>query len=348
MRKRLLARSVGALVLAMVGYRLGFALAHVFDHEPLFWWPWLTFAGALAGFFLTERLVLGPLERLVGNIREAPLSTVIVAFLGLLLGLIAAALLAVPLSSLPSPLGSWLPLGALLVSVWIGVSVMVARERQVIQLLRLPSGEHPHLRALGKPRERILLDTSAIIDGRIADIAVTGFLSAELIVPRFVLNELRHIADSRELARRARGRRGFEVPERLRRDKGMPLRMTDDAVTSEEVDSRLVNIAKVEHAAIMTTDYNLNRVAELQGIQVLNVNQLAQALKPVLLPGEEMTLYVVKEGREVGQGVAFLEDGTMLVVEDGRRFLGSEVGVEITRVLQTAGGRIVFAHPKAS
>jgi uncharacterized protein YacL len=194
----------------------------------------------------------------------------------------------------------------------------------------------------------ILVDTSAIIDGRIADLSITGFLEGVLVVPRFVLDELRHIADSSDSLRRSRGRRGLEVLGRLRKDPTVPMEVLDVGVgVGDEVDSQLVRLAKGMKSPILTTDYNLNRVAELQGVQVLNVNELANALKSIVLPGEELRVNIVQEGKEAGQGVAYLDDGTMVVVEGGRRYLNAFHDVVVTRVLQTAAGRIIFAQPKS-
>jgi uncharacterized protein YacL len=191
------------------------------------------------------------------------------------------------------------------------------------------------------------VDTSAIIDGRIADLTVTGFLEGKLMIPRFVLDELRHIADSSDPIRRTRGRRGLEVLGKLRKDNTVPLEVMDVEVSrGNEVDSELVLLAKAMRSPILTTDYNLNRVAELQGVQVLNVNELANALKSIVLPGEELRVNIVQEGKEAGQGVAYLDDGTMVVVEGGRRYLNAFHDVVVTRVLQTAAGRIIFAQPK--
>ena len=192
-----------------------------------------------------------------------------------------------------------------------------------------------------------MVDTSAIIDGRIADLTATGFVEGILVVPRFVLDELRHIADSSDPLRRNRGRRGLEVLGRLRREEGISLEVLDVGVShSNEVDSELVYLARSMKVPILTTDYNLNRVAELQEVQVLNVNELANALKSIVLPGEELRVNIVQEGKEPGQGVAYLDDGTMVVVEGGRRYINAHHDVVVTRVLQTAAGRIIFAQSK--
>jgi uncharacterized protein YacL len=191
------------------------------------------------------------------------------------------------------------------------------------------------------------VDTSAIIDGRIADISQTGFIPGSLIIPRFVLDELQHIADSYDAVRRNRGRRGLEMLAKLQKESGVSVEITEmDVKDIREVDGKLVRLAKIFGCGIVTNDFNLNRVAELQGVQVLNVNELANAVRPVVLPGEEMAVRIIQEGKEFGQGVGFLDDGTMIVVEGGRRHINNRIDVVVTRVLQTAAGRMIFAHPK--
>lgn len=259
MRIRLIVRSVGSLLLALLGYWLGLAVAGILAPNPVWLCPAFTLMGALGGYAMAVRVVPFPLKRLFTNVKAAPLSTLMVGAAGLILGLIVAALLAVPLSKLPSPLGVGLPF---VVAVWAGLSAQIVREGQVFHLLRLNFVQgKSHLRIVPPPRERVLLDTSAIIDGRTADVATTGFVSADLVVPKFVLAELRHIADSSDGARRVRCRRGFEALDRLRLEKGLPFRIAEDATGGEEVDPRFVAIAKAESAAILTTDFNLNRTA---------------------------------------------------------------------------------------
>lgn len=229
---------------------------------------------------------------------------------------------------------------------FLGLIIGLQRDREVQQMLPAVGGRAGKVRRAG---DRILVDTSAIIDGRIADLGQTGFLSGVLTVPRFILNELQHVADSSDSLRRARGRRGLEILNRLRKEEGVPVQIVDaDVRNGLEVDAKLVELAKSWDAPILTTDFNLNRVAEIQGVRVLNVNELANALKPVVLPGEELTMNVIQEGKEAGQGVGFLDDGTMVVVEGGRRYINSFLDVVVTRVLQTAAGRIIFAQPKGS
>ena len=203
---------------------------------------------------------------------------------------------------------------------------------------------------LGQPKDSgdyRILDTSVIIDGRIADISDTGFLQGTLIVPRFVLDELQYIADSSDSMKRSRGRRGLDILNRMQRSVGINIEISDqDFPKLKGVDAKLVALAKKINAKIVTNDFNLNKVAELQGIKILNVNELANALKPVVLPGETMTVKIIKEGKETGQGVAYLDDGTMIVVDNAQKHQGSNVEVLVTSVLQTTAGRMIFSELK--
>ena len=193
-----------------------------------------------------------------------------------------------------------------------------------------------------------ILDTSVIIDGRIADIVKTGFVEGILLIPSFVLEELRHIADSSDLLKRNRGRRGLDILNQISKETAIKVHIHEqDFEDINEVDSKLVRLGQVLGSPLLTNDYNLNKVAELQGVKVLNINELANALKPIVLPGEEMLVQVMKEGKEPGQGVAYLDDGTMIVVDTGRRYMGQNVTVLVTSVLQTAAGRMIFAKPKS-
>ncbi len=192
-----------------------------------------------------------------------------------------------------------------------------------------------------------ILDTSVIIDGRIADICTTGFIEGQLIVAEFVLEELRHIADSSDALKRTRGRRGLDVLNAIQKENRVVVTVTsEDFDDVQEVDIKLLKLAQKHNGAVVTNDFNLNKVAELQGVKVLNINDLANAVKPVVLPGEEMQVQVVKEGKENRQGVAYLDDGTMIVVEEGKRLIGEDIPVVVTSVLQTSAGRMIFAKPK--
>ncbi len=292
-------------------------------------------------------LSLNPWRRGSDYISSISGATLVSGTVGLLIGLIVASLVSIPLYGLEGWLGWGVPsivsacLGVF--GLWFGSN----RNGDVSAVFPALANTTGNGRGRGSRNGNILVDTSAIIDGRIADLSVTGFLEGKLMVPRFVLDELRHIADSSDSMRRSRGRRGLEVLGRLRKDSTIPLEVLDVGVNrGEEVDARLVQLALSMKSPILTTDYNLNRVAELQGVQVLNVNELANALKSIVLPSEELRVNIVQEGKEPGQGVAYLDDGTMVVVEGGRRYLNAFHDVVVTRVLQTAAGRIIFAQPK--
>lgn len=228
----------------------------------------------------------------------------------------------------------------------IGYIVAVQKKDDLISFFR-PSRSSLPVEGVRKPAASRILDTSVIVDGRIVDICYTGFLEGELVVPRFVLNELQAIADSEDPLKRNRGRRGLEVLNSLQRQEMVEVRIEEqDYPELAGVDTKLVALAKALNLPVMTTDFNLNKIAELQGVKVLNVNELANSLKPVVLPGESLTLTLIREGKEPGQGVGYLEDGTMVVVEGGKKFIGKEVRTVVTSTLQTAAGRMIFASLK--
>jgi uncharacterized protein YacL len=230
---------------------------------------------------------------------------------------------------------------------YLGIAVFIMRKDDIFSVFRmnLPGRAGDAAGDLVDEGHTILLDTSVIIDGRITDISRTGFIFGTYLIPRFVLNELQYIADSADSMRRQRGRRGMEVLSELQKDATVPVRISDiDVDGVREVDEKLVVLARQMKSPIMTNDYNLNRVAELQGVLVLNVNELANAVKSVLLPGEPLLVDIIQEGKESGQGVGYLDDGTMVVVEDGRGQINQQVTVVVTKVLQTAAGRMIFAQ----
>ena len=340
-------RVVGAGAFAVLGWRLGGIVSEFSSGREQFI-PWglaLTLAGLPVGALVAPYLTIKPWRKCAEYISSIPGSTLVSGTIGLLVGLVIASLISIPLYSLDGWLGWGVPV---MVSLFLGLFGMwLGVHRRRDKSPKFPRLESPN--GVGKVYRigSILVDTSAIIDGRIADLSITGFLEGSLVVPRFVLDELRHIADSSDSLRRARGRRGLEVLGRLRKDDTVPMEVLDVGVgVGEEVDAQLVKLAKGMNSPILTTDYNLNRVAELQGVQVLNVNELANALKSIVLPGEELRVNIVQEGKEAGQGVAYLDDGTMVVVEGGRRYLNAFHEVVVTRVLQTAAGRIIFAQPR--
>jgi uncharacterized protein YacL len=315
----------------------------------LFLAPWLI-AWLVVGFALLPYLTVVPAIRIFRGAQDLSTAEFVTAVIGLILGLVMGLLLGFPLSGFPDPFGTWLPLG---VSLFLGlgmVGLTVAKREDLLLaaeaiglVRRQPEGVVAG--RVGEPH--IVVDTSAIIDGRIAEIVESGFVYGTLVVPRFVLEELQHIADSSDTLRRNRGRRGLEILNRMQKDSPTPIQIVDDdAPDVPEVDGKLIALAKARSRAILTNDFNLNRVAELQGIRVLNINSLANAVKPAVLPGEELHVRVIQEGKEAGQGVGFLDDGTMIVVEGGSRFIDKDVDVSVTRVLQTVAGRMIFAQPR--
>ena len=357
-------RALSAVGLGVIGWRLGLYFSKLSSDKEEFL-PWglaLTLAGVIIGGVLIPYLILKPWRISAEFIESLPGSALISATAGLLVGLVVASLISIPLYTL----SGWPSWGVpIIVNVVLGVSGLwlgIQRERDMRAIFPGLDAPGPSISSNGagwtgkangvksqksSRNGNILVDTSAIIDGRIADLSITGFLEGSLVVPRFVLDELRHIADSSDPLRRNRGRRGLEVLGKLRKDESVPLQVLDVGVENgREVDAVLVQLAWEMKSAILTTDYNLNRVAELQGVQVLNVNELANALKSIVLPGEELRVNIVQEGKEAGQGVAYLDDGTMVVVEGGRRYLNAFHDVVVTRVLQTTAGRIIFAQPK--
>ncbi len=342
----IVARALGAALLGLGGWQAGRLLGEVAGAQGFLPWGLAgTIAGALVGALITPYVVIVPIRLAWKALKEAPAFRIAAISLGLIVGLVIAALISMPIARIPGWPGIWIPALLSVVLALTGAMVMLGRERDLLRFL--PQDDRAYSPAI--PQDgKIVLDTSAIIDGRIADISHTGFVHGTMIVPRFVLDELRHIADSSDSVRRNRGRRGLEMLNKLRKEAEVPVQVLDiDHGDGMEVDAKLVQLARSLAASIVTTDFNLNRVAEIQGVKVLNVNELANALKSVVLPGEELQVRVLQEGKEVGQGVGFLDDGTMVVVEGGRRYIDTVLDVTVTRVLQTAAGRLVFAQPKS-
>jgi uncharacterized protein YacL len=341
-------RLVGMVAFAVGGIYLGAYLGESAGGQAELWASVFALVGALMGLVISPFLTTRPVRGVRSMVAQLSAQAMLAALIGLIVGLVIAALISFPLSLLPSPFGQVLPFIAALLFGYLGVSIFIMRQNDILGMMRsrLAAGGDE---APGSPHtgRSILLDTSVIIDGRIADIARTGFISGPMLVPSFVLNELQHIADSPDGLRRQRGRRGLDILNRLQKDSSLPLRVSDiDVEGVREVDDKLVILAKQLHCPILTNDYNLNRVAELQGVTVLNINELANAVKAVYLPGETLDVEVIQEGKEVGQGVGYLDDGTMVVVENGREAIGRTLQATVTKVLQTAAGRMIFARPE--
>lgn len=346
-------RIIGAIAMAVGGLFLGLFLGETYNQPPELWGAVFFFVGMLVGLVVTPYLTTRPAVALRDFFSEASRSTLVAALAGLIAGLVAAALLTSPLSQLPSPIGSIAPLVGVVVFVWMGITLFVIRKNDIYLLWSGLSADRGaaqedtgHSASIETPAHlNILLDTSVLIDGRIADISKTGFLFGTLIVPRFVLIELQHIADSADALRRNRGRRGLDILSRLQKESDTPVRITEmDVDGMRQVDDKLVALAKQLRCPVLTNDYNLNRVAEIQSVKVLNINDLANAVKVVLLPGENLSVKVIQEGKEHNQGVGYLDDGTMVVIEDGKPHIGSTLDTMVTKVLQTTAGRMIFAR----
>lgn len=306
----------------------------------------LTLAGAAIGLLVAPYLTTRPFNYTRAKLKQLPASQLLSGVIGLAVGLGVAALLYPSLSGLPGPYGSILPVAVSLLFGYIGLSVMIMRQRDIFNTIgpRLTLGGSLLDLSRKSVDDAVLLDTSVIIDGRIADISQTGFIRSTMLVPRFVLNELQYIADSSDPIRRNRGRRGLDLLRRLQEESLVPVRVSDiDIEGVRGTDDKLVMLAKQLSYPIVTNDFNLNSVAKLQGVVVLNVNELANAVKTVILPGEAMTLKIIQEGKEREQGVAYLSDGTMVVIENGKQFIEQTVDVVVTKVLQTSAGRMIFA-----
>ncbi|MDA8346636.1 MAG: TRAM domain-containing protein [Thermaerobacter sp.] len=304
--------------------------------------------GGFLGFFSAAALdramrrLNGYMERRVSHFTAQEL---ISGGVGLLFGLLAAFLLSTPLNAIPI-VGNILPILFAIFLGYVGgyLGLGVARKRRAEDPL-VP--EKTSVRGKATRSTPKVVDTSVVIDGRIADILETGFIEGPIIVPQFILDELRHIADSADVLKRNRGRRGLDVLNRIQKEMDVTVRIEDKDFPGLEVDMKLLRLAKHMDGKVLTNDFNLNKVAALQNVPVLNINELANAVKPVVLPGEEMVVHIIKDGKEPGQGVAYLDDGTMIVVDSGKKYIGETIPVLVTSVLQTAAGRMIFAKPKS-
>ena len=277
-----------------------------------------------------------------------------VASIGLIIGLIIAYLISALIGSIVRIpiLSGILALITYIFMGYLGTKVALKGREDLFNVNRLTRlsynmKEKSSKKDVNKSIPVKILDTSVIIDGRISDICKTGFIEGKLVIPKFVLNELQHIADSSDDLKRVRGRRGLDILNIIQKELDIEVEITEqDFDDIPEVDSKLLKLAQVMNGKVVTNDYNLNKVAQVQGVEVLNINELANAVKPVAIPGEEMVVQVVKEGKEQNQGIAYLDDGTMIVVDGGRKYMGETIRVLVTSVLQTPAGRMIFGKPK--
>ncbi|MDR1571086.1 MAG: PIN domain nuclease [Clostridiales Family XIII bacterium] len=285
------------------------------------------------------------------DLKAVPINDMIAGTGGLVIGLVIAFLISQVFVGLPAYIGLPLSIVTYVLTAYLGIVIATRKGKDLIFGWIAPArAGGSRMKGKGHFASPKILDTSAIIDGRIADIMKTGFIEGNMVIPEFVLVELRHIADSSDGLKRNRGRRGLDVLNRLQTEYGIEIYNTETDKALEEipeVDVKLLKLAQILHGKVLTNDFNLNKVAMIKGIEVLNINELANTLKPVVLPGEDMTLFLVKEGKESNQAIAYLDDGTMIVVEDGRRHIGNNIGATVTSVLQTSSGRMIFAKPRA-
>lgn len=299
---------------------------------------WIKWVGALAGFIFA--LLALSIEKII---KKAPLKVIFGGTFGLFLGLVIAQLLGYAFSGLQN--------STIRISISVILSCVFGYMGLVLGGKKVEEFKWPGWGFFAKGSQKKdggkILDTSVIIDGRVADICETDFLEGPLVIPQFILQELQHIADSADNLKRARGRRGLDILNRMQKGDTVEVNVVDDDYPDiKEVDAKLIALAREMNAKIVTNDFNLNKVAQLQGVPVLNINQLANALKPMVLPGEVLHLQIMREGKEQGQGVAYLDDGTMVVVENASRHLGEEVEASVTSILQTTAGRMIFTTLK--
>ncbi|TCN19386.1 uncharacterized protein YacL [Mesobacillus foraminis] len=281
---------------------------------------------------------------------KLPITDVLFGSVGLFFGLLVAFLIGFALNAIQVPIFNTVaPALLTLLFGYLGFQVGFKKRDELLGLFspRKKKGAEDDDTEKEASAAWKILDTSVIIDGRIADICQTGFLEGTIVIPQFVLEELQHIADSSDVLKRNRGRRGLDILNRIQKELAIKVDIYEgDFEEIQEVDSKLVKLAKLTSGVVVTNDFNLNKVCELQGVAVLNINDLANAVKPVVLPGEELSIQVIKDGKEHNQGIAYLDDGTMIVVEEGRDYIGKRIDVLVTSVLQTSAGRMIFAKPK--
>lgn len=322
--------------------------------------PWINnpYVAALVGAliflllsFLFADLLVNFMKWMEEKLLHAPTLDLLFGTIGLIIGLVVAFLIGFALSTIDIPLvATAAPIVLSVVLGYLGFQVGFQKREELLSMLSPAKAVVAKKVEVEEPIEKAsykLLDTSVIIDGRIADISATGFMEGTFVVPQFVLSELQHIADSSDTLKRTRGRRGLDILKRLQSERLDAIMITEENFDEvSEVDLKLMRAAKKMGGQVVTNDFNLNKVCELHNVPVLNINDLANAVKPVVIPGEDMHVVVIKDGKEQNQGVAYLDDGTMIVIEDGKGFIGEAIDVTVTSVLQTSAGRMIFAKPR--
>lgn len=340
-------RIIGFILFSIIGARIGVNAAESLQLSEEATSFIFLLVGALFGLIITPWISVRPIRFFRTTINEMPVEIMLSVTSGLIIGLVVALLAAYPLSLLDEPFGNTLPAIVVAVSAYLGMTIFGVRWREIGSFIEQRTGMRRG-RLMGVQGERqLLVDTSVLIDGRIVEIAESGFLGGTLIIPRFVLTELHQVADSSDTLRRNRGRRGLGKLNELQRNNLAPVKIVDDDVEElPEVDDKLVALSLQMNAAIITNDFNLNKVAEAQGVMILNINALANAVRSIYIPGETFPLRIIQEGRDEGQGVGYLEDGTMVVVENGRDYMDRMITVEVTKLISRDAGRMIFAVPE--
>lgn len=341
-----LSRIVGLFVFTLVGAQLGVEAADPLslpsDATALIF----GLVGALFGLIVTPWITVRPVQYANQTIKEMPVETFLMMVIGGVIGLSIALLMAYPLSLLPVPFNTIVAPAVTIISGYLGVTIFRLRAPEIWDALNNFGSKRGRLMAMSAGRQ-LLLDTSVLIDGRIVEIAKTGFIGGTLLIPRFVMAELHQVADSSDQLRRSRGRRGLIKVNELQRNNITPVKVIDDDIDAvAEVDDKLVALAVQLDAYLITNDYPLSKVAESQGVTVLNINLLANAVRSIYIPGETFPLHIIQEGRDPGQGVGYLDDGTMVVVENGKNYMDRTIRVEVTKLINREAGRMIFAIPE--
>lgn len=354
------------VIIGLLGVLLGFTIVTLLKTQEILNIPntgWLNIAiyigvSLIFGliFFTLSSTIIKTAKKIIAlietEIQNVPTSDIALGSLGLIVGLVIAYLISQPFYKFEVPfLGVAISVVLYGLLGYFGIKIATRNREDLASAIGNFSNNRRGTKEKGKSNYKScpkILDTSVIIDGRIADICKTGFIEGPLVIPEFVLAELQHIADSSDGLKRNRGRRGLDILNKIQKELDIEIIIHDKKFEDvQEVDAKLLKLTQFLKGKIITNDYNLNKVAEVQGIDVLNINDLANAVKPVVLPGEEMIVQVVRDGKESGQGLAYLDDGTMIVVESGRRFINETIDVVVTSVLQTSAGRMIFAKPKS-
>lgn len=339
-----ISRMIGMVVFAVLGARLGADLGEAISLEQPIGGVLFGLVGTLFGLILTPWLTTRPVRALRRMVNSLSIEVLVMAIVGAAIGLLLTLLLAYPLSLLGGVVGNVLPAVISIIGTYLLATTFALRSRELWERI---SGGSSQRKLLMPSNRQVIIDTSALIDGRVVDIVRTGFLVGTIIVPRFILSELHHVADSSDPLRRNRGRRGLVKLNELQRSDFIIVKIVeDDFEDIAEVDDKLVALAGRYEAAIITNDFNLNKVADAQGVLVLNINLLANAVRSIYIPGESLMIHIFQEGREANQGVGYLEDGTMVIVEQGRQFMDRTIKVVVTRLINRETGRIIFAVPE--